>query len=382
MNTKITFVTNINDISSEQWNKLAANQYPFLQHAFLAALESSGSVTTETGWQPFHLIATNSDTEQLMAAMPLYIKTHSYGEYIFDWAWADAYQRHGFRYYPKLLSAIPFTPVTGPRLLVAEPSNCPELTTEIFGRLKDTCIKTGLSSCHVLYPDTSSIQDISKDWLQRHSVQFQWHNKGYADFQDFLAGFSSRKRKNVKKERDKITKQHIQINRLTGDDISEGDMQFFYSCYRETYLKRSGHGGYINEDCFLGWWRSMKNNMMLVRATLQGHPVAAALYFFDANGLYGRYWGALKDIDGLHFECCYYQGIEFCIEHHLPLFNPGTQGEHKIQRGFEPITCHSWHWIAEPAFQHAIANFTKEEQLQLSHYKQQAKQLLPFKQSD
>jgi uncharacterized protein len=382
MNSNITFITQITDISARQWDRLATDHYPFLQHAFLAALETSGSVSAEAGWQPYHLLLKSRDTDELMAAMPLYIKTHSYGEYIFDWAWADAWKRHGLRYYPKLLSAIPFTPVTGPRVLVQDPADAVALTTDILSTLEQTCNKLGLSSCHILYPETKTTANLPPDWVQRHSVQFQWHNREYKDFQAFLSGFTSRKRKSVNKERNKIQQQGIRIERLSGQDIHEIDMQFFYRCYQETYLKRSGHQGYINQSCFQLWWQNMRHNMLLVKASYDGQPIAAALYFFDKNGLYGRYWGSLMEFDGLHFECCYYQGIEFCLEQQLPLFNPGTQGEHKIQRGFEPIICQSAHWIAEPAFQNAVAHFTQEEQRQIRIYKKQTEQLLPFKQTD
>lgn len=376
MNLAFSHLTAIDDIPSTQWNELCQDDYPFLKHAFLSALESSGSVATETGWQPFHLIAKTTCDDKVMAAIPLYIKTHSYGEYIFDWAWADAYRRYGYHYYPKLLAAIPFTPVSGPRMLINNAMDKHQVELQLLEHLQATCEKMGLSSCHLLYPPNEVEQ---QKWLTRHSVQFQWHNNQYQSFEQFLDTFTSRKRKNVKKERAKISQQGIKINRLAAEHIAQSDIDFFYHCYRETYLKRSGHEGYLNLDCFRTWWHSMQENMMLVVASNNESPIASALYFFNENGLYGRYWGSLADVDALHFECCYYQGIEFAIERQLPLFNPGTQGEHKIQRGFTPITCCSAHWIAEPAFSSAIEHFTVQERQQLARYKKEAETLLPFK---
>lgn len=375
MSLKLQFCPEIAQINRAQWNKLTAAHYPFLRHEFLSALETSGSVAAETGWQPYHLWVTEEDAP--IACMPLYIKTHSYGEYVFDWSWADAYQRYQLNYYPKLLAAIPFTPVTGPRLIFEQTRSNQELRDNILSAIQQESQKLGLSSLHILFPDERISQ--SSQWCQRQSVQFQWHNEGYANFDDFLSRFASRKRKNLNKERRKVTEQGIQVNRFFGASLEAQHLDFFYQCYQQTYLKRSGHSGYLNKAFFATLFDSMADNILVVAAQRDDQAIAAALYFYDKTGLYGRYWGALEEFDCLHFECCYYQGIEFAIQQQLPLFNPGTQGEHKIQRGFEPIYCQSEHWLANPDFNRAIQDFVKREQLQIVRYKQEAETLLPFK---
>lgn len=379
MNDKFAFLTSINDVPQEQWNQLTKGMYPFLRHEFLSALENSRSVSIDSGWQPFHLTLMNAVTERLMAAMPLYIKTHSYGEYIFDWAWADAYRRYGMHYYPKLLCAIPFTPVTGPRILFSDNAPSESTANALRIALQEQVQRLGLSSCHILYPDEQQMVLPADNWLRRQNVQFQWHNRNYGDFDDFLDTFTSRKRKNLRKERQKVREQDVAVFRVSGNEITEQHMAIFYQCYQDTYLKRSGHKGYLNKACFMEWWQTMRNSMMLVLAQRQSQVIASALYFYNGNGLYGRYWGCLEDVDALHFECCYYQGIEFSIDNKLPLFNPGTQGEHKIQRGFEPIICHSSHWIEDQSFRSAIQHFTEQEKLQTLQYKNAAEGLLPFK---
>ncbi|UAA37941.1 N-acetyltransferase [Paraneptunicella aestuarii] len=384
------FISNIQEIDPQQWNALLPKEgshYPFVQHRFLALLESSGVVgkiddekeeAFDTGWQPFHYCVFKE--EQLIAAMPLYQKQHSMGEYVFDWGWADAYHRYGLSYYPKLTACIPFTPVTGPRLLL-HPQAPEHITRWITQDLLQQTRQSGASSIHVLFPEPSlSEQFKAQNWLQRKSVQFQWFNHHYTNFEDFLANFSSRKRKNVRKERAGIEDSGIKIERLSGNEITPQHMQLFFHCYQQTYLKRSGHGGYLNREFFMGLLEIMADNLMLVVASRNSIPIASALYFRDNTHLYGRYWGCLQDVKDLHFECCYYQGIEYCIEQGLKEFNPGTQGEHKIQRGFEPIFCYSNHWLAEPAFHRAVQNFLLEEEPHINLYKQEAERLLPFKQ--
>lgn len=384
------FISNIQEIDPQQWNALLPEEgrdYPFVQHHFLALLESSGVVGRkehgkedefDTGWQPFHYCVFQD--KQLIAAMPLYQKQHSMGEYVFDWGWADAYHRYGLNYYPKLTACIPFTPVTGPRLLL-HPQAPENITNWITQDLLQQTKRSEASSIHLLFPELSlSEQFKAQNWLQRKSVQFQWFNHSYTDFEDFLAGFSSRKRKNVRKERASIENSGIKIERLSGNEITLQHMQFFFHCYQQTYLKRSGHGGYLNREFFMELHEIMANNLMLVVASHNSIPMASALYFRDSKHLYGRYWGCLQEVKDLHFECCYYQGIEYCIEQGLKEFNPGTQGEHKIQRGFEPIFCYSNHWLAEPAFHNAVQHFLQEEEPHIHLYKQEAEKLLPFKQ--
>lgn len=379
MSLRFQIVTHIHEISAKSWNALNESHYPFISHEFLATLESSGCVGKESGWQPFHL--TVFDADRLVACMPMYLKEHSYGEYVFDWSWAEAYQRYGLNYYPKLIAAIPYTPATGPRILLDSSLQLSQLLPELSDFLKNLQNKTEFSSIHFLFNHHALSEALTQtDFLQRRSVQFHWFNKGYENFDDFLAQFNSRKRKNLKKERRELTAQQVECIRLTGQQISTEDLDHFYHCYMQTYLKRSGHAGYLNHAFFKTLHQTMADNLMLVVAKKNEKRIAAALYVVGGNILYGRYWGAIEEINHLHFECCYYQGIEFAIEQHLTTFNPGTQGEHKIQRGFEPTFCYSNHWLARPEFQDAVANFLEQETLHIEAYHQDACQYLPFKQ--
>ncbi len=373
------FVDSVHKINPLRWNELARNAGPFLQHAFFTALEDSQSIGNQSGWQPHHLII--YENHLLVGILPLFIKSHSYGEYVFDFAWANAYQQHDLHYYPKLVNAIPFTPVSGCRLLSDPTIPQAILYPLIVNHLKAHIEELQFSSYHSLF----NLVDASQHYQQlglplRHSVQFQWFNKHYADFDDFLSHFTARRRKSVKNERKKVFANNIQILRLTGNNIAPEDMTFFYHCYCQTYLKRSGHSGYLSQAFFDLLLQTMADNVQLVIATKDGVRCAGALYLFDQQQLCGRYWGALEEVSGLHFECCYYQGIDFCIENSINSFNPGTQGEHKILRGFEPIYCYSNHWLKDPRFQQAIEHFIHQESSELKEYKQRASRLLPFKQ--
>jgi uncharacterized protein len=372
------FISSIAQIPTTDWDKLAAIHSPMLQHSFLAALENSASVGEQTGWQSQHLLIYQK--QSLIGILPLYIKTHSYGEYVFDFAWAEAYERHGLNYYPKLISAIPFTPVTGPRLMLAAHINLDDVISPLCEALKKHIIALGLSSIHWLFVEEELGTKLHEQGLlQRKSVQFQWYNRGYQNFEDFLARFTSRKRKDLRKERAKICNAGIKVKRISGRDISRKNMDFFFSCYQQTYMKRSGHGGYLTQRFFCQLLTSMAEHLLLVIAFKNDQPIAAAFYLYDEQQLCGRYWGAMKEFDGLHFECCYYQGIEFCIERGIASFNPGTQGEHKIMRGFEPIYCYSNHYLIEPVFHQAVERFLEQERPQIDLYKLQAESLLPFK---
>lgn len=376
---EIEFISSVNQIEPEYWNALSKGHGPFLDHKFLMALESSNSVCANTGWQPQHLIVYQN--KHIVGILPLYIKSHSYGEYVFDFAWANAYQQHGLDYYPKLVSAIPFTPVTGKRLMLAdieqESSILPAVVTAIKLRME----QLNLSSVHFLFIEKETQPKLRMNGLlSRQSVQFQWFNKGYTSFSHFLETFTARRRKMVKKERAKIHHAGFTIRRISGNEIDLEDIHFFYQCYQQTYLKRSGHTGYLKFDFFKDVYQTMQEQMMLVIAQKGSEPIAAALYFFDHNQLSGRYWGAIEEVDGLHFECCYYQGIEFCINNNVASFNPGTQGEHKILRGFEPIFCYSSHFLKDPDFHNAVDRFLQNEGPQIEIYQQQTQSLLPFKQ--
>lgn len=378
---ELQFIDSIHRVAAEEWDAVAGDDYPFLQHAFLAALEDSGATTAETGWLPQHLVIREGGA--LCGLLPLYIKSHSYGEYVFDWAWADAYRRHGLEYYPKLLSAIPFTPATGPRLCLRDHLEADALYTAVVEQLQRRAEQLGASSAHILFPGVNDAERWQRaGLLQRVGPQYHWFNRGYQCFDDFLATFSSRKRKNLRKERRTVADQGLRLERLPGSDVSESQWRFFFHCYQMTYAKRSGHGGYLSEAFFQAIARSMADRLLLVLAYEGDVPVAAALNFQGADTLFGRYWGCIREYDFLHFEACYYQGIEHCIEQGLSKFDPGAQGEHKIQRGFEPITTYSQHWLADASFSDAVARFLHTEQRHIAEYLQEAAQALPFKQGD
>lgn len=380
---KVEILDSIEQIDATDWNAMVGQDYPFMQHAFLAALEHSGCASVESGWTPHHLILKHHDHP--VAAMPGYLKSHSYGEYVFDWAWADAYRRYGYRYYPKWISAAPFTPACGPRLLIAPDAEFStlQIASRFLKFVEQTSSENEISGMHVYFPSESESDLWTRlGWTQRLGVQYHWFNRGYADFDDYLAQFSSRKRKNLRKERQKVTAQGLSLKRMEGAQISAEILDDFYRFYHLTYLKRSGRHGYLNQDFFRLILQTMPDQLMMVLAYDGCELVAAALNFKDHQTLYGRYWGCYREYDFLHFETCYYQGIEYCIEQGLQRFDPGAQGEHKIQRGFEPILTYSNHWIQHAEFRSAIDAFLAQESQQIKLYLEQARSLLPFRQTD
>lgn len=371
-----SFISSIKDIDSSQWQALARDAGPFLQYPFLAAIEACHCVGPETGWQPHHLSVCDGD--KLVAVMPGYLKEDSYGEYVFDHGWAHAYDQHGLNYYPKWISAVPFTPVTGNRLLISPEYEERDILQVAVPALK-ALSEQGCSSTHILfspYPNSKSWYE--QGFARRYSVQFQWYNYGYQTFSDFTAALTSRKRKALRKSREKLEQAGVSLTRITGDALTSEHIEFFIRCYQQTYLKRSGHTGYLTPAFFRQIFSSMASNVLLVVAAQEQEPVASALFFYDDNGLYGRYWGAMKEVDGLHFETCYNQGIAFAVERGIPLFNPGTQGEHKILRGFEPTWCVSLHKLYDADFHHAVEQFLQQETPQIARYFQQAATVLPF----
>jgi predicted N-acyltransferase len=374
--------SSIADIPARLWDELFSSKNPFVQHAFLFALEQSGCVSLHTGWQPRHMVVL--DAERPVAVMPLYAKTHSYGEFVFDWDWAGAYERHGLDYYPKLITAIPFSPVAGPRVGISVDAQPDEVFPVLLDALHRLAKSGGYSSWHLLFPGLRLQKALvaMKDegaFLHREAVQFHWFNRDYRSFDDFLATLRSSRRKNVKRERRLVAEQGVSVQRKTGAQISDEEWQGFYRCYMDTYQKRSGHDGYLNRDFFDQLRETMAAQLMLVVARSGGEIVACSLFLFDRRRLYGRYWGALQDISCLHFEACFYQGIEFCIENGLQEFDPGTQGEHKLMRGFEPVKSASYHWIADSRFRAAIADFLKLERRSTNEYQQQAETYLPYR---
>jgi len=379
-----SFISSLNDITESQWMQLTHNGNPFMRRDFLLAMEVSDVTCQKSGWQPMHLILT--DHQGLVAFMSVYLKNHSYGEYVFDWSWADAWERYGLAYYPKLVSAVPYTPSQSQRILLRAGIQLADVAHLIFDTIRQQALRLGASSWHLLFPDDDENKQLEQAGsMTRLNCQFHWFNTGqWQDFEQFLGSFSSRKRKNVRQERKKVAKQNLSLRRVMGQEITEQELEHFYHCYHLTYMRR-GRQGYLNKAFFEHIVRSMPEQIMLVIAdyqpndTTKPESVAAALFFYDEHSLYGRYWGSKVDADCLHFEACYYQGIEFCLEQGLQHFDPGTQGEHKISRGFHPVITTSNHWIAEEGFIPAIEQFIQDEAEHTMQYAEQACELLPYK---
>jgi predicted N-acyltransferase len=357
-------------------SKLDALPYPFMRPEFLDALEQSKSVCAESGWQPIHL---SLQSEHGTGFMPLYLKQHSMGEYVFDHAWANAYHENGLEYYPKLLTAIPFTPSTGLRITGIDNLNanhCGQLLEEVLS----VADETGASSWHLLFPDNQLLALFDDPRLLRRSgVQYHWHNRDYGCFEDFLSMMNSRKRKMVRKERAEIARQDIDVEVLVGKAIDADIWALFYQLYERTYAKRNGTRGYLTETFFSQIAVTMPEQIAMAVARQNDVPIACALYFFDSDTLYGRYWGSVGEFSYLHFELCYYRGIEFAIKLGLKRYDAGAQGEHKLMRGFEPTQTASLHWIKHPQFNDAVAQFLKREDKGIAEHMQQATELLPFK---
>ncbi|CAA9891386.1 conserved hypothetical protein [Candidatus Methylobacter favarea] len=374
---KVKQINSLTQVDSVAWNKLAGTAYPFLRHEFLMALEQSGSVAEQTGWRSSHLLVMKEN--ELLAFMPLYLKNHSRGEYVFDNQWAHAYHQFGLRYYPKWLAAIPFTPCQGPRICISEHVDQLEVSRLLFVYIKENAAQKEISSWHCLFPDQQQVELFRALGLGiREGVQFQWFNKGYRDFGDFLQTLNASKRKMVKRERRKVSEQGVEMIRLAGRDVSELQWRIFFRFYTMTYIKR-GSRPYLNLEFFLACAATMSDRLLLVLAVKDNSYVGAALSFVGTDTLYGRYWGCLEEYNALHFEACYYQGLDYCIEHGLKRFDSGAQGEHKISRGFEPVTTYSAHWLRDEQFAKAIEHFLTEEQQAVQLYKQEASTYLPFK---
>jgi predicted N-acyltransferase len=383
LNYRTHIVSSLSEIGQADWDGLVALQAqanPFLSHAFLDALHESGSAAPQTGWQPQYIVLYEPDPdrageERLAAALPLYVKDHSYGEYVFDWAWANAYQEHGLEYYPKLLSAIPFTPVSGPRLL-ARDAPARAALVEVLVKTQGA---TEVSSTHVLFPpDEQAKQLADAGFLLRSGVQFHWMNAGYATFDDFLATLEQKKRKNIRAERRKVREAGVSLRRVRGRDISDEEWRFFTRCYRNTYSEHYSKP-YLNLDFFRRIGRTMPENLMLVIAERDGRPIAASLVVHDETTLFGRYWGALEHVPCLHFETAYYQPLEFCIEQGIAVFEGGAQGEHKMARGFLPTRTWSAHWLAHPSFADAVQRFLERESGGIDDYIDELNDRSPFK---
>ncbi|ESS67312.1 hypothetical protein MGMO_168c00040 [Methyloglobulus morosus KoM1] len=374
---EIKQITAIDQVDSQAWNALAGDGYPFIRHEFLLALEESGCVSRQTGWQPLHLLVW--ENAELVAGMPLYLKGHSRGEYVFDHQWVYAYGQNGGDYYPKWLTAIPFTPCQGVRIAVKDPTDQHQITGLLVDFIKNKSEQAGISSWHCLFPVGEQLDKLRNfDLLVREGVQFQWFNRNYQTFDDFLSTFNHSKRKMLKRERRKVAEQGITMIRLSGKEASEQQWQVFYDFYQMTYLKH-GMPPYLNLDFFLRCAERMGDQLLLVFALKDGTYVGAALSFVGGDTLYGRYWGCHEEYNALHFEACYYQGLDYCIEHGLQRFDSGAQGEHKIARGFEPVTTYSAHWFQDERFAKAIEQFLLREKSAVQFYKDDATNYLPFK---
>ena len=370
MTERLRVADSLAGVSAAQWNALAGSN-PFLRHEFLAALGDTGCASARTGWQPQFLLLERDGA--LAGAMPLYVKTHSRGEYVFDWAWADAYARHNLAYYPKLLCAVPFTPVTGPRLLGADAAARAALAAAALAAAAE------FSSLHVLFAaQAQALQMQAQGMLLRRTVQFHWENQGYASFDEFLARMSHQRRKNIRQERRRVREAGVTFRWLEGAEISERDWAFFHRCYATTY---AAHGSrpYLSLEFFLRVGAAMPASFLLVLAERGGAPIAAALDVIGEGTLYGRYWGALEHVPLLHFEACYYQAIEFAIARGLARFEGGAQGEHKLFRGLLPVETLSAHWLAHPRFARAVEDYLAREAQGIAQYVNELNEHTPFK---
>ena len=354
MNCEIVCLESMSAIPAKQWDALAGGN-PLLSHGYLEAMESTQCAVPRTGWGPRHLVLLRGGAPR--AVMPLYAKSHSRGEYVFDYAWANAYARYGMDYYPKLVSAIPFTPVPGPRLL-AHDRNDQHLLLEAAKRLVR---EQGYSSLHILFPHEDELPLLKQaGMLLRSNVQFHWYNQGYRDMDDFLAALSQPKRKKLRQDRRRVTNAGVEFQWLTGDEIDNATLRFLYLCYVQTYLEH-GNPPYLNLDFFERIHDRITSSMVVILALRRGVPIAAALNIRHEDRLYGRYWGSTEYVPGLHFETCYLQGMEYCIAKDIKVFEGGAQGEHKLARGMLPAPTQSAHWIEDPVFNPAIADFLQRE---------------------
>jgi len=381
---QLEIIGSLAEVSAREWNAIVPSDAgPFLSHQFLSALERCGCVGGATGWQPTHLVLKSPDNSKLIGAMPLYLKQHSYGEFVFDWSWAQAYEQHGMRYYPKALCAIPFTPVQGPRLLCTTSEDSAQIRTTLLAGLKSVVTQNGFSSVHILFPERSEIDAmVEQGFMLRDSVQFHWENPGYTDFEQFLAVLTMKRRKNIRRERAIVAAENINFIHLPGVDTSKSDWEFFYRCYENTYLEHQS-SPYLTEDFFMELARTMPEILHLIIANRDNQRIACSLLIVDKPNAkaYGRYWGAIDYVDCLHFETAYYQAIEYCIRDNIQIFEGGAQGEHKMARGFMPTTIHSAHWIADPQFSKAIKLFLEREHQGIVTYVDELSEHSPLKSS-
>ncbi len=370
---------NLDEVDPGEWDALVRDHNPFLSHAFLVALERHQCASPLYGWQPRHLLLRAEG--RLVGGVPLYLKENSYGEFVFDHAWADAYQRNGLAYYPKLVSSIPYTPATGQRLLLADGWDNPETWSKVSAAVKTLAMEEGCSSMHWLFVEEREERALHEQgWMTRKAVQFHWGNRDYPDFDSFLGQLNSKRRKNIRRERRLAAGHGFETRLLHGGEVTEEQWRIFSRFYAKTFEERYSMPT-LNFGFFSEIGRTLGDRVILVLAYEDEVCVAGALMFRSDHTLYGRHWGCEQDHDNLHFELCYYQGIEYCIEHRLQRFEPGAQGEHKIWRGFLPTTTYSSHWIADRSFSAAVEEFLQREERMIADYKSSMQQSSPYKQA-
>lgn len=375
----VRIVSSLAAISAAQWNALHLAGNPFLRYEFLRTLEQQHCVGNGTGWAVNHLLL--EEAGRLQGAIPLYRKTHSWGEFVFDWSWAKAYAQAQLDYYPKLVSMTPFTPVAGARLLIASEA-APTVREQLVQALIEHAGAAALSSIHVLFTTASERELLARHgFMLRKDCQFHWHNKGFASFDEFIAGFRAEKRKKALRERRRVQEGGVSFRTLHSGDMTAPLWRVVFGFSAATFESR-GHEHYLNEGFFLAVSAALPDSVMIKLAMHRNQPIAAAIFFRSHDTLYGRYWGAAADFHSLHFETCYYQGIEYCIEHGLNHFEPGTQGEHKVARGFQPTTTWSAHWIADARFRRAIDQYLAQERVAVDEYVRTVREHLPFRRDD
>lgn len=378
---QVTICHSLSEIDAEQWDRLGKPDYPFTRHAFLYGLELHGCLKP-FGWHPVYLLI--YEDKQLVAALPAYIKTNSYGELVFDHAWANAYQRQGLEYYPKLVTAIPYTPATGERFLLnleklKDADQRKRYRALLSSAAIQFCTEHKLSSWHVLFEQQATLKSLeNRDFMLRCDIQFHWQNLDYQSFDDFLAQLSSRKRKNIRKERQSSQAYGLDIKMHTGNELSDQDWQIVADLYQGIYDRKYGTAT-LNSAFFMHLGQHLGENTLVAIARKDGEIVACSLFFRSDTHLFGRVWGCQRFYQNLHFECCYYQGIDYCIEHGLEWFDPGAQGEHKLSRGFLPTRTWSGHWLAEPGFVDAIANFLDQERRYIDEYQADLMKHSPYR---
>jgi|TARA_R110000851_G_scaffold333531_2_gene514979 predicted N-acyltransferase len=372
LSEQYSLIRDLTKLNRESWNRLAGSQ-PMLQLEFLQLLTQTQCACDQTGWAPHFLVLERNGV--LVAAMPMYVKTHSRGEYVFDYAWARAFMQHGLEYYPKLLSAVPFTPVPGPRLLAENQEDRIKLAIAA----QSIAEQNNLSSVHVLFPnDEDRDALLEAGYMLRETVQFHWLNQGYTSFEHFLESMNQKNRKKIRQDQKKVDNAGITFKWLSGNEISPAALSFFYQCYENTYYEH-GNPPYLSFEFFQRLHEEIPDSIMLVLAERAGQPVACALNLKTPSRLYGRYWGSMEFIPGLHFETCYLQSIAYCIEKGIESFEGGAQGEHKLSRGLLPVKTWSAHWVGEPGFAKAIARFLDEETQAIDHYAQTLSAHSPFR---